>query len=150
MQATGRTPRDPREILNPILWVLRTGVPWRNLPERFGPWQTIWQLFDKWNRDGLLVVILNRLQADPRSTPSCGASVAPRCWLIAALRPAAKKGRRRVRAGRPRPWPQPQYGLICKTHVVCEKNGNPLYAHLTAGQAQEVGAFDAVMLGKDE
>lgn len=63
-KATGRKPRDPREIMDAILWVLRTGAPWRDLPERFGPWQTAWDLFNKWNRDGLLAAILQRLQAD--------------------------------------------------------------------------------------
>lgn len=63
-KATGRKPRDPREIMDAILWVLRTGAPWRDLPELFGPWQTTWDLFDKWNRDGLLAAILQRLQTD--------------------------------------------------------------------------------------
>lgn len=63
-KATGRKPRDPREIMDAILWVLRTGAPWRDLPDRLGPWQTAWDLFDKWNRDGLLEAILQRLQAD--------------------------------------------------------------------------------------
>lgn len=63
-KATGRKPRDPREIMDAILWVLRTGAPWRDLPERFGPWQTAWDLFDKWNHSGLLMAILQRLQGD--------------------------------------------------------------------------------------
>ncbi len=32
--------RDHREVINGILWKLRTGAPWRDLPERYGPWQT--------------------------------------------------------------------------------------------------------------
>ena len=32
--------RDHREVVNGILWRLRTGAPWRDLPERYGPWQT--------------------------------------------------------------------------------------------------------------
>lgn len=63
-QATGRKPRDRRQIMDAILWVLRTGAPWRDLPASFGPWQTAWDLFDKWNRDGLLLKILQRLQGD--------------------------------------------------------------------------------------
>ena len=38
---TGRPSRDHRTIVDGILWVLRTGAPWRDLPERYGPWQTV-------------------------------------------------------------------------------------------------------------
>ena len=61
---TGRPRRDPRIVLDGILWVLRTGSPWRDLPEEFGPWQTAWRMFDQWNAEGLFVEILQRLQAE--------------------------------------------------------------------------------------
>ncbi len=56
--ATGRPRRDPRRIVDGILWVLRTGSPWRDLPEEFGSWQTVWRRFDPWNSDGTLGEIL--------------------------------------------------------------------------------------------
>ena len=63
-RSTGRKPRDRRQIMDAILWVLRTGAPWRDLPASFGPWATAWDLFDKWNHDGLLLTILQQLQGD--------------------------------------------------------------------------------------
>jgi len=60
---TGRPPVDRRTVLNGILWVLRTGAPWRDVPEEFGKWHTVWDLFDKWNDVGLLDEILRRLRA---------------------------------------------------------------------------------------
>jgi len=39
------------------MWILRTGVPWRDLPEEFGAWQTAWRLFDQWNGDGTLDIV---------------------------------------------------------------------------------------------
>lgn len=60
----GRPPRDPRQILEAILWVLNTGSPWRDLPEEFGPWATAWDLFNKWNADGTLAAVLERLQGE--------------------------------------------------------------------------------------
>ncbi len=42
--------RDHREVLNGILWKLRTGSPWRDLPERYGPWQTCFDRFSRWAR----------------------------------------------------------------------------------------------------
>ncbi len=44
--------RDHRTVLNGILWKLRTGSPWRDLPERYGPWQTCFDRFNRWRRDG--------------------------------------------------------------------------------------------------
>lgn len=59
---TGRPPRDRRQVLEGILWVLNTGSPWRDLPAAFGPWATAWDLFDTWNADGTLAAVLQRLQ----------------------------------------------------------------------------------------
>jgi len=49
-------------IIDGILWSLRTGSPWRDLPKEFGSWQTVWRLFDQWNHDGTLQAILDRLR----------------------------------------------------------------------------------------
>jgi transposase len=62
-KSTGRPPRDRRMIVDGILWILRTGAPWRDLPAEFGPWQTVWRLFDGWNADGTLDCILQCLRA---------------------------------------------------------------------------------------
>ncbi len=59
---TGRPPRDRRQIVDGVLWILRTGSPWRDLPDAFGPWATAWDLFDTWNRDGTLQAVLDRLR----------------------------------------------------------------------------------------
>src|SRR5207237_1306269 len=48
----GRPPCDYRPIVNGILWVLHTGAPWRDLPERYGPWETVFSRFNRWRRDG--------------------------------------------------------------------------------------------------
>ena len=60
--ATGRPRRDARTVLDGILWVLRTGSPWRDLPAEFGAWKTAWRMFDEWTSDGTLTEILRRLQ----------------------------------------------------------------------------------------
>lgn len=62
-KATGRPPVDRRQVVNGILWIMRTGAPWRDLPSEFGKWGTVWDLFDTWNSNGLLDEILNRLRA---------------------------------------------------------------------------------------
>jgi len=59
----GRPQRCRRQIVDAILWILRTGAPWRDLPEEYGPWGTVWDLFDKWNGDGTLDRILSLLRS---------------------------------------------------------------------------------------
>ncbi len=59
---TGRPRRDPRQVLSGVLWILRTGAPWRDVPEEFGTWKTCWQMFDRWTSDGTLDLLLTRLQ----------------------------------------------------------------------------------------
>jgi transposase len=43
---------DHRPIVNGILWILHTGAPWRDLPERYGPWETVYYRFNRWRKDG--------------------------------------------------------------------------------------------------
>ena len=44
--------RDHRQVINGILWQLRTGAPWRDLPERYGPWKTCHERLRRWTADG--------------------------------------------------------------------------------------------------
>jgi transposase len=61
---TGRPPKDHRTMLDGILWILRTGAPWRDLPEgRFGPWETVYCRFNQWRANGLWDRIAEHLQA---------------------------------------------------------------------------------------
>ena len=60
--ATGRPAHDHRRILNGIVFILRTGAPWRDLPERYGPWQTVASRFYRWRRAGVWERILAHLQ----------------------------------------------------------------------------------------
>lgn len=62
--ATGRPAHDHRLIVNAILWRLATGVPWRDLPERYGPWQTEYSRFRRWQRAGVWDRLLAAVQAE--------------------------------------------------------------------------------------
>ena len=50
-------------VVEGIVWRFRTGAPWRDLPERFGPWNTVFKRFDRWARDGTWQRILTSVQA---------------------------------------------------------------------------------------
>ncbi len=64
----GRPAHDHRPILNGILWILRTGAPWRDLPERYGNWQTVYSRFRRWQRAGVWEQVFAALkrEADAR------------------------------------------------------------------------------------
>lgn len=95
---TGRPRRNPRTILDGIFWVLRTGSPWRDLPAEFGPWQTVWRLYNQWNAEGLLAEILGRFQA----TFATAGALDQQLWcidgtMIRAARCAAGGGKKTTR-----------------------------------------------------
>ena len=54
--------KDHRTVINGILWVLRTGAPWRDLPERYGPWRTAATRFYRWRQLGLWDRLLAEVQ----------------------------------------------------------------------------------------
>jgi transposase len=62
--ATGRPNLDHRRIVNGILWRLATGAPWRDLPERYGPWQTVYSRWRRWQQAGVWNRVLAALQAE--------------------------------------------------------------------------------------
>ncbi len=53
--------KDHRPLVNGILWHLHTGAPWPDTPERYGPWQTIYDRFNRWRQDGTWAKILDAL-----------------------------------------------------------------------------------------
>ena len=67
---TGRPNRDHRLIINALLWLLRTGAPWRDLPGRYGSWKTVASRFYRWQAAGIWQDILGWLhrQADVDGT----------------------------------------------------------------------------------
>ncbi|SDQ26051.1 Putative transposase of IS4/5 family [Pseudomonas sp. UC 17F4] len=60
-QKTGRPRNDDRQMINGIFWILCSGAAWRDLPERFGAWSTVYQRFRDWRDDGTLDRVLDRL-----------------------------------------------------------------------------------------
>lgn len=62
LKTRGRYFHDHRPIVNGIFWVLFSGAPWRDMPERYGPWQTAYRRFGRWRRDGTWDRVLHRLR----------------------------------------------------------------------------------------
>lgn len=60
----GRPPKDDRNFVEAVLWWRRTGVPWRDLPQEFGPWKTVFNRFDRWSKTGKWTRIFHALQTE--------------------------------------------------------------------------------------
>lgn len=62
-KAAGRPPVDRRTVAEATAWRFRTGAPWRDVPDRFGNWNTVYKNFDRWARDGVWARVLERVQS---------------------------------------------------------------------------------------
>jgi transposase len=60
----GVTAKDNRLFIDAILWIAKTGAPWRDLPARFGNWNSLWKRFDRWATKGVWLRIFEELK-DP-------------------------------------------------------------------------------------
>jgi len=60
----GVTARDNRAFVDAVLWIARTGAPWRDLPERFGDWNTTFQRFNRWAKSGVWARVMEALGGD--------------------------------------------------------------------------------------
>src|SRR5688500_5960842 len=60
----GRPWRDPRDVFHGILWILRTGAPWADMPRRYPPYATCFRRFQTWAQDGVLQRALEALADD--------------------------------------------------------------------------------------
>ena len=61
VRGRGRPPRNHRKVLDGVFWLMRTGAPWRDLPEEFGDWNAVFRQFRRWADSGLWDVILEAL-----------------------------------------------------------------------------------------
>jgi len=64
LKKQGRPPKPNRDMLNAILWIARSGAPWRDLPERYGSWKTVYDRFNKWAKEGVFEKIFEILNVE--------------------------------------------------------------------------------------
>jgi transposase len=64
-----RPAKSNRVMVEGLVWILRTGAPWRDLPQRFGPWKSVYTRFRRWTQQGIWARVLETLaeQQDPES-----------------------------------------------------------------------------------
>ena len=133
----GSSGRDNRLFVEAVLWLVRTGVPWRDLPEDFGPWNSVFRRFSRWSRKGVWWRIFEAMSDDPDFEYLIVDSTIVRAHQHAS---GAKKGGSEDPAiGRSRG------GLSTKIHMAVRGLGCPVRFALTAGQKGDAPQAEALL-----
>ncbi|WP_435883171.1 IS5 family transposase [Streptomyces chartreusis] len=100
---------DHRRVINGVLYRVRTGVQWRDLPERFGPWETVYKRHRRWSADGTWQMLLSRVQAAEDAAGRIDWAVSVDSTAVRAHQHAAgaRKTARRGSSKRGRPADEP-------------------------------------------
>jgi transposase len=142
---TGRPAADHRRILNGILWIIRTGAPWRDLPERYGSWHPIASRFYRWRKAGiwarLFAVVQQRAEAAGQLD-----------WAIhyvdgTIVRAHQHAAGARTGSAEAEALGRSQGGFSTKVHIRAEGGGKLMTLVLTPGQRHEAVAFAPLMAG---
>ena len=122
----GSTGRDNRMFVEGVLWIVRTGSPWRDLPETFGEWNSVFRRFSRWSAKGVWQRIFTAMSDDPDFE-----------YLIVDFdhraRPPARQ--RRKRGAQDQAIGRSRGGLTTKIHLAVRGLGCPVRFILTPGQA---------------
>src|SRR3954467_13167003 len=118
---------NDRRVLNGIFWVLRSGAPWRDLPDNFGPYTTCYNRFVRWRRAGVWGGIMNALAA----THDAAVQMIDTSIVRVHQHASCIIRNKRQSMGRSRG------GLTSKIHALVDTNGLPVRLALTAGEAHD-------------
>jgi transposase len=144
---TGRPNHDLRTILNGILWVLRTGAPWRDMPERYGPVGTVSSRFYRWRTSGVWGRVLAALQAraDARGEVNWDLHFIDATVVRAHQHAAGARQIGDVMGSDDEALGRSQGGFSTKLHLRADRNGRPITAVLTGGERHEQMALEALL-----
>lgn len=153
---SGRPPRwTKRQLVDGIRWRMRTGAPWRDVPECYGSWQAVYALFRRWQRAGVWAQIVTALQAR-------GDAAGLVIWEVSVDSTIAR-AHQHAAGARSRPDEQQESpggaavepadhglgrsrgGWTTKTHLACEQGQKVLSVIVTAGQRGDSPQFQPVL-----
>jgi transposase len=147
--ATGHPAEDHRRILNGILWILRTGAPWRDLPAHFGPVGTVSSRFYRWRKAGIWERLLAALQTEADAAGEVD-------WQEHFVDGTVVRAHQHAAGAKPAGPATPtepadhalgrsQGGFSTKVHLRVDGKGKPITFVLTPGQRHEAVVFEALM-----
>ncbi|WP_414698984.1 IS5 family transposase [Oligoflexus sp.] len=115
-----------------MLWRARTGSPWRDLPPRFGPWSSVYNLFNRWSIKGILGGVLKIYGFNPEDAWNCIYSTINRAHQHASGGPK----------GYDHAIGRSKGGLTTKVNMLSDAHGNPVTFELNGGNAHDMSAAD--------
>lgn len=141
-RTAGRPWKNHRTMINGIFWILATGSPWRDLPEEFGKWQTVYGRFRRWRNEGLWERIFAKLLHRIEQAEGIDRSL----WcadgtVIRAHRCASGESRQSSENDKKNALGRSQGGYSTKLHVLTDRVGNLLSVTATPGQSHESKEF---------
>ena len=147
----GPVRKSDRRIMDGIFFILRTGSPWRDLPERYGPYTTCYNRYNRWSKDGSWAMIISELQrvaGFDGDGPGGGsaASLGERMIDSSAVR-VHRHGSGSRRDGEPREIGRSRGGLTTKIHAAVDGAGRSLSVRLSPGQAADCTHAPALLAG---
>jgi transposase len=132
----GATARDNRRFVEAVLYRYRAGIPWRDLPERFGDWKNTHRRFSRWAEKGVWQRLFEHLAADADNEYAMIDSTIVRAHQHSAGAPKKDDDQAIGRS---------KGGLSTKIHALVDALGNPLSFLLTPGQAHDLAGADALL-----
>jgi transposase len=127
---------DKRRTVNGILWVLRTGAPWRDMPKRYGNWNSVFVRFTRWRKLGVCLGHTDK----PRAACQRRA-----CYRFDDCAGASACSRRKRGNQENQALGRSRGGFSTKVHLRTSAKGEPLAFELTGGEAHEVKGYEALM-----
>ncbi|WP_437035548.1 IS5 family transposase [Streptomyces sp. enrichment culture] len=138
--ATGRPRVEDRRVVNGMVYKIRTGISWHDLPERQGPWQTVYTRFRRYAPDGVFTQALQQIQAHADAAGGIDWLVQIDSTIVRAHQHAAATGRK---GAAPADEPddhalgRSRGGPTTKIHLACDGKGRPLAILVTPGQRRD-------------
>ncbi|MDQ8199392.1 IS5 family transposase [Pelagicoccus enzymogenes] len=127
----GRKPENDLRHLQGILWIMRCAAPWRDLPERFGKWKSVYSAFRRFIENGLFEAVLAALQ---RIGADLEMVMVDSSGCRAHQDASGPEGGQQAQA-----MGRSKGGLSTKIHMACDALGYPLGFHLTAANESDYG-----------
>src|SRR5215471_3310154 len=134
----GGTAADNR-LFVAVLFRFRAGVPWRDLPGRFGDWKIVYQRFNRWAKSGVFERIFKVLASDHDNE----------YMMIDATIVRASAQCRRTKKNGEQAIGRSRGGLTTKIHALVDALGNPVEVMLTPGQAHDLACAEPLLEGVD-
>lgn len=134
-------------MIEAVAWKYRTGAPWRDLPGRFGPWQTVYNRFRRWARDGTWQRLPTRLQSLADAAGEIDWRVSVDSTTVRAHQDAAGAPTLPEESGEPpdHALGRSRGGLTTKVHLAADGYCRPIALLLSAGHRHDSLFFEAVM-----